>query len=262
MPSSQSTVNDFMFATVTNIANREAMLLSRLADPEDASAVHEFRVEIRKLRSILGSCSPLIKPNWLKRFRSQLKEIDTQISPLRDAHVLFNRFNGYPDTITSNNYALYVALESKRNQAQIAFQAHVHSIEFNTFLTNIDFANPKEIHTKKSEEFVYVYLEKFNRDQWKSLKTKVRTSKTPELHKVRIKAKKVRYLAEASIPVLGQKIEKRAHIANQIQTLLGELQDSKMMIELASTSDILELEEREIERIEKSWERLKRKVLK
>ena len=262
MPSSQSTVNEFIFATVTNMANREAALLPRLADPDDASAVHDFRVEIRKLRSILGSCSPLIKSNWLKRFRSQLKEIDTQISPLRDAHVIFNRFNGYPDSVTSNNYALYVALESRLNQAQIAFQAHVHSTEFNTFLTNIDLANPKEIHTKKSEELVYAYLEKFNRDQWRSLKTKVRNSKTLELHKVRIKAKKVRYLAEASIPVLGQKMEKRAHIANQIQTLLGELQDSKMMIEIASTSDILKLEKHELERIGKSWERLNRKVLK
>ena len=261
MISSESTVSEFIFTTIANMANREAQILPRLADLEDATAIHDFRVEIRKLRSILGSCSPLVKPRWLKNFRSELKAIDKMISPLRDAHVLFDRFNSYPDTITSNNYALYLALESGLHGANATFQTQVHSLQFNAFLTNIELTDSKAIPTLKSNEPIISFLEQFNQEQWKSLRKKVHDSKTHQLHQVRIKAKKVRYIAEASIPVMGQKIEKQAHFANKIQTLLGELQDARMMIELASTSDILNFEKREIERIETMWEQLAHKVL-
>lgn len=261
MLSSESTVGEFMFTTVTNMAKRETQILPRLTEIQDASAVHDFRVEIRKLRSIFGSCSPLFETKWLKSFRSELKAIDNMISPLRDAHVLFDRFNNYPDTLTSNNYALFVTLESVLNEAHIAFQTDVHSQQFNAFLSDVELTNPKEIPTLKSNDSIHEYLAEFNREQWKSLKTKVRKAKPHQLHQVRIKAKKVRYLAEACVPVLGQKIERRAHIANKIQTLLGELQDSRMMIGVASTPDILEHEKREIDRIEITWEQLAHKVL-
>ena len=261
MVSPESTVGEFLFTTITGMAERGKEIFPRLANSGDRDAIHDFRVEIRKLRSILGSCSPLMEKRWLRNLRSQLKAADEIISPLRDAHVLIDRFNSYPESIVSNNFALFVRLETLLGEAEAIFHSNLNSQEFTAFLAILDLADSGSIPTPKADELAYKHLKKFNKEQWNSLTRKILNSKDHQFHQIRIKSKKVRYLAEASIPILGERIEKQARFANQIQTLLGELQDSTMMTQLASSPYLLEIERREVERIEITWEQLARKVL-
>ena len=261
MLSPESTVAEFLLVTVTKMANREKEILPRLDDPSDRDAIHDFRVEIRKLRSVLGSCSSLIETEWLSNFRSQLKTMDEIISPVRDAHVLLDRFNSYPESIVSSNYALCVRLETMASEAEANFKNNLNSQQFTAFLATIDLADSESIPIPKADEPIYKYLKEFNKEQWKSMTRKIRNSKEHQFHQIRIKSKKVRYLAEASIPILGNRLEKHAVLANQIQILLGELQDSTMMTQIATSPYLLEIERREVERIEITWEQLARKVL-
>ena len=261
MLSPESTVSEFLFTSVTSMAKREKEILPRLVDPTDRDAIHDFRVEIRKLRSVLGSCSSLFEKEWIGNLRSQLKAMDEIISPVRDAQVLIDRFNDYPESIVSSNFALRVRLEKMLGEAEATFKNHLNSQQFTSFFEMIDFAESSSIPILMSDELIYKHLKKFNKEQWKSLTRKILDSKNHQLHQIRIKAKKVRYLAEASIPVLGNRIEKQAILANQIQNLLGELQDSTMMTQIATSPYLLEIERREVERIEITWEQLARKVL-
>ena len=261
MLSPESTIGEFLFTTITGMAERGKEIFPRLAGSGDRDAIHDFRVEIRKLRSILGSCSPLIEKKWLRNLRSQLKAADEIISPIRDAHVLIDRFNSYPESVISSNYALCIRLETMLSEAEVTFQQNLISQHFASTLEILDLADSGFIPAQKADELIYKDLKRFNKEQWKSLTRKIQNSKAHQFHQIRIKSKKVRYLAEASIPVLGEGIGKQAHLANQIQTLLGELQDSTMMTHMASSPYLLEIERREVERIEITWEQLARKVL-
>ena len=261
MLSPESTVGEFLFTTVNTIAKREEEIWPRLIDPSDRDAIHDCRVEIRKLRAVLGGCTSLIEKEWIRNLRSQLKAADEIISPLRNAHVLTDRFNGYPESIVNSNFALCVRLEKMLSEAEATFQNKLNSQQFTAFLAIIDLTKGGSIPALNPDELVFKHLKKFNKQQWNSLTRKILNTKKHQLHQSRIKAKKVRYLAEASIPILGERIEKQARLANQIQTLLGDLQDSTMMTQIATSPYLLEIERREVERIEITWEQLARKVL-
>ena len=147
------------------------------------------------------------------------------------------------------------------SEAEANFKNNLNSQQFTAFLATIDPADSESIPIPKADEPIYKYLKEFNKEQWKSMTRKIRNLKEHQFHQIRIKSKKVRYLAEASIPILGNRLEKHAVLANQIQILLGELQDSTMMTQIATSPYLLEIERREVERIEITWEQLARKVL-
>jgi CHAD domain-containing protein len=56
------------------------------------------------------------------------------------------------------------------------------------------------------------------------------TSLDVELHQVRIRAKRVRYAAEALVPVFGKPARRFAGRAAELQTVLGEHQDAVMTV--------------------------------
>ncbi len=65
---------------------------------------------------------------------------------------------------------------------------------------------------------------------WRRLRSAVKqlpeTATDPELHRIRILAKRARYAAEAVAPVAGKAAEAFARAAAKLQTILGEHQDS------------------------------------
>jgi CHAD domain-containing protein len=65
---------------------------------------------------------------------------------------------------------------------------------------------------------------------WRRLRSAVKqmpeTPTDPELHRIRILAKRARYAAEAVAPVAGKAADQFARAAAKLQTVLGEHQDS------------------------------------
>jgi CHAD domain-containing protein len=65
------------------------------------------------------------------------------------------------------------------------------------------------------------------------------------LHEIRIRAKRVRYAAEAAAPVIGGRAKRFAVAATALQTVLGEHQDAvtaaAWLRERATTTDDVEL---------------------
>ncbi len=61
---------------------------SRLRDPEDAEALHDFRVALRRLRSSLRAYDALLEENVGERQRRRLAKLASRTGPGRDAEVL------------------------------------------------------------------------------------------------------------------------------------------------------------------------------
>ena len=60
----------------------------RLSDADDAEALHDFRVAVRRLRSWLRSFAPEVNDTLRKRWRRQLRAVVAETGALRDAEVM------------------------------------------------------------------------------------------------------------------------------------------------------------------------------
>jgi CHAD domain-containing protein len=65
-----------------------AAALERLDRPDDAEALHDFRVALRRLRSLLRAYRPYVKGSMRKRLRDRLRALADATSTGRDAEVL------------------------------------------------------------------------------------------------------------------------------------------------------------------------------
>ncbi len=61
--------------------------LDRLKDPEDAEALHDFRVALRRLRTTLRAYRPLLEGSVPRRLRRRLREVADGTNAARDAEV-------------------------------------------------------------------------------------------------------------------------------------------------------------------------------
>lgn len=88
--------------------------------------------------------------------------------------------------------------------------------------------------TSKAHKKAQTRINRFVNAERRRLKAKVKThhrasdptSAGAALHEVRKSAKRLRYAAEAAVPIFGKKAARIAKAAEDIQTILGEHQDS------------------------------------
>ena len=68
----------------------------RVALPDAAADVHQARVAMRRLRSLLQTFSVVLDPVWVQHVRSDLEWAGSPLGELRDADVLAVRLEGAP----------------------------------------------------------------------------------------------------------------------------------------------------------------------
>src|SRR5262245_22033311 len=61
--------------------------LSRLESEEDGEALHDFRVALRRLRSVIRAYKPYLKGSAKKKLRGQLSELADSTNAARDLEV-------------------------------------------------------------------------------------------------------------------------------------------------------------------------------
>ncbi|MCG5499332.1 CHAD domain-containing protein [Ectothiorhodospira lacustris] len=67
--------------------DQAAQAAQRLSDPQDTEALHDFRVALRRLRSLLAAHKTFVK-SWLpKKLRRRVKELAAGTGPARDTEV-------------------------------------------------------------------------------------------------------------------------------------------------------------------------------
>lgn len=255
MLNSHTTVSEFIFTSVSAMSTRNYSLLSPSPDLEDVKGIHDFRVDIRRMKSVLKSCLTLLDQTWGDNYLNELRWVDEVISPIRNAQVLLDRFDAYSEPLRIRNKEILDSLRKDLVDCQSKLQLELNSLTFQQFLSYQNFEIKESIPTIHSNEPVNRYLKKFNTAAWRSLSKVAVKEGDDQLHKVRIKAKEVKYLAEASLPILGKSLKEQAKIASKVQISLGCLQDSLMMTAVVSSPEILKYEEKEQKQIKNDWHR-------
>ncbi|HSE09944.1 MAG TPA: CHAD domain-containing protein [Nocardioidaceae bacterium] len=251
-----------------------------------ADAVHQMRVASRRLRSALATFRPVLDREVTDPLRDELRWLGRTLGDARDAEVMRERMRdlveaqpaevlrgGAPQRIDAELAARYDEAHSKA-------MAAMDSQRYVDLLERLDALAARPPWTAAADKRAVRVLPEHVRRDWKRLvrrqRAAVATSDPAEravrLHETRKAAKRVRYAAESMVPLYGKDARRLVKGTKQVQSLLGEHQDSvvtrQWLIDLADkaaaegddsfTLGVLHAREEQIAetaeaRLEKTW---------
>ncbi|WP_430333097.1 CHAD domain-containing protein [Rhodococcus sp. ACT016] len=203
------------------------------ADVPDS--VHQMRVSARRLRSLLGSFRHAFPSEATDTSRAELRWLGSVLGKARDAEVLAARFSDLIDTQPADLVVGSVHQRLVGTQEDLYRSAHAHAVEvldearYAALCALLDEVTSGEHHVPP-EMTLRGGLDKAHRQLRKAAK-RVRALERegdadigPALHRVRKRAKKLRYAAEA-VAVAEPSATDLGAAAKSLQTMLGDHQD-------------------------------------
>ena len=224
-------VRDAIAAPVERLVAHEAGVRSG-DDPED---VHQARVAVRRLRSVLRTFGDVLEPAWSMPLRGELRWLGRLLGDVRDAEVLGDRLRSHSEWIAEEDRPiverLIGRLNTRRDGARARLIEQLAADRYRSLVEALEGAAREpavlpEVAAVQGDVALRPGLEKL----WKRLDGAIEravTEGTDEaLHVVRIRSKRVRYAAEAVKPVFGKPARRFARAATALQNVLGQHQDA------------------------------------
>ena len=248
-------------------------------DPED---VHQARVAVRRLRSDLRTLRDHLDVAAVGHLRDELKWLGGELGGVRDADVLLDRLRAQaaalPGVDARAAAGLLRRLAAGREGNRARLLEAMDGDRYLALLDEVVAAAGAPPLGKGAKKPAAQELPGAVGRTWKRLRRSVEAlGDEPEvaaLHGVRIEAKRARYAAEASAPVLGRKASRFAKAAAGLQGELGELQDAVVaeawLREAAGTGpaeeavvagELVSLQLAAVERGRRAWRRRWKDVL-
>jgi CHAD domain-containing protein len=199
----------------------------------DPEAVHQARVATRKLRSHLRTFAPLLDVEWTEPLRSELGWLALSLGAVRDSEVLLDRLRNRAQSLPANDMrsakALLQLLENEIDSLRKKLKDDLDSQRYIDLLENLVAAAHLPLTLSDADQPAAAVLPALATTPWRRLRSAViklpQNPTDPELHRIRILAKRARYAAEAVDPV-APGADAFAKAAARLQTVLGEHQDS------------------------------------
>jgi CHAD domain-containing protein len=200
----------------------------------DPEALHQARVATRRLRSDLRTFGPLLDEQWVSSLRDELRWLGGSLGTVRDIDVLTLRLETTSEQLPkSDRYAVHVIMTMLGAERKRRRRALGEATDQDRYLDLLDrmveAANAPRL-LPRSERAPRDVLLELVRDPFEWLRqTVLELPDQPadaDLHRIRIRAKRVRYAAEAVAPMVGKKALRFAAAAAALQDTLGELQDA------------------------------------
>ena len=201
------------------------------ADPE---GVHQARVATRRLRSDLRTFRAVLRPDRAEPLREELRWLGRVLGEARDADVLSERVQGRAEMIPATEAPgvahVLEALAQRRKEAHAVVIEALRSERYATLLDRLVEAAHHPMVLPEADVSVIGIVPDLLHGPWGHLCKAVRgVGKRPsdgELHTIRIRAKRVRYTADALVPLMGKSARRFADAAAELQTILGEHNDA------------------------------------
>ena len=201
---------------------------------EDPESIHQARVATRRLRSHLRTFKPLVQEEWANRLRDELGWLAERLGAVRDAQVLLERLRAeaarLPQADARPAADLLRRIGDSVEPARRELLAGMASQRYVDLLESLVEAVSRPALTEEASLAATDALPALVRKPWRRLRDAVRAlgpePPDEELHRIRILAKRARYAAEAAAPVVGKEAGRFADAAADLQTVLGEHQDS------------------------------------
>jgi CHAD domain-containing protein len=200
----------------------------------DATAVHRARVAVRRLRSDLRTFRPVLDRAWANALRERVRWLGDALAAARDADVLLERLQRHatrlPDVDNHRKELVLNLLRGVRAAAYRQLGAMLRQPRYVLVLADLLEAVRAPRFNERAAERARDAAPELLDGAWRALRKSVRARSHPatdaELHGVRIKAKRLRYAAEAFVPVCGKRAAALAARVANLQTILGDHHDA------------------------------------
>ena len=201
---------------------------------EDPEGVHRARVAARRLRSDLRTFRPLLDRDWARALRAELRWLGQLLGPVRDAEVLGARLQeGVEEMVglePASAKVLLDGLETDRLDARRRLLEGLGSRRYEELVVRLARAAREPVAVDDLVERPISSTGSLMKRPWAKLARRAAAlgsgSSDGALHATRIEAKRVRYGAEALVPVFGKRAARFASAAERLQEVLGEHQDA------------------------------------
>ena len=215
------------------------------ADNPPAHDIHQARVATRRLRSDLKTFRPALDPIWVRHSRDEFRWLGSALGNVRDVDVLMSGLSSEDvasPTDAAGQRELLGHLSEQRRSACRQLAEAMDDARYLLLLDRLHAGGQKppframwgSAHSKNrspvADSSARAALPRLVRRSWRSLQKQVRRAgdhpTNGDLHRIRIKAKQLRYASEAAVPVLGGRARRTAIAAEKLQTVLGEHHDA------------------------------------
>jgi CHAD domain-containing protein len=203
-------------------------------DPED---VHKLRVAARRLRSDLHSFKLLLDPARISSVRAELRWLGGVVGAVRDTDVLTARLTENIDALPGIDelgvQRIMNLLEEEGAAARSAMLVALRDVRYLHLLDMVvalaaepPFVETRKLTSRRSRKIALKIAEKPWRRVVDAVSVLGDDPADAQLHEVRILAKRSRYAAEATAPLLGPPMARFANAVSELQTVLGDHQDT------------------------------------
>ncbi|HTW83622.1 MAG TPA: CHAD domain-containing protein [Candidatus Sulfotelmatobacter sp.] len=196
--------------------------------------VHGARLAVRRMRSDLRSFEPFLEVPWAATLREEMRWLGDALGTVRDADILLARLerdlDELPGPDRASAYLVLTSFRSARDDAYAQLGTILHEARYAELLAKIVGAGRHPVLGARAGESARDALADVMRASWKRLRSSVRKRSRPpsdtELHEIRIRAKRVRYAAEAAEIACGKPAARFARRVKRLQNVLGEQHDA------------------------------------
>ena len=195
----------------------------------DPEALHQFRVALRRLQTLLRAARSILEPEWAERLRGELRWLGRSLGSLRDLDVLSDHLQSEAARLDEREQrtagGLLATLERERESARREVQKTISSQRYLELLNSLEDAACAP-NFRASE----LSLTDFAAAEFRRLRKRMRTidqaSPDTDLHRARILGKRARYAAELAEAQVGKPASRFVRHAKRFQDVLGAHQDA------------------------------------
>jgi CHAD domain-containing protein len=198
--------------------------------------VHQVRVACRRLRSTLAAFRPVLDRAHTDRLREELAEVGTALSPTRDAEVALAHLRALVAEQPAELVLGPVAARLQQAAIKDEQAGDVHARKtlsgggYLQLRDDLDalVAEPPltEDAARPADEVLREVLDRTARRLRRAVDAAQDADDDEALHDVRKAAKRLRYTADAAVPVLGRPVAELVSALKGVQEVLGDRQDT------------------------------------
>jgi CHAD domain-containing protein len=204
----------------------------------DTEFLHDYRVSLRRMRSLLGQIKNVFPEDAVTHFRNEFRWLAQATNPTRDLDVLLLSLRGMSETLPPDDFpALLAFLSRKQRQEHRLLDRFLESDRYRNLLASWrDFLENAPTAGPEPAEAARPLVEVTSRRIWRLYRRLVEQAmaihdKTPAtaIHQLRIEAKKLRYLIDATRSLHDRRhLDRIIDSLKRVQTVLGDFNDAQV----------------------------------
>ncbi|WP_454062789.1 CHAD domain-containing protein [Candidatus Nitrospira salsa] len=204
----------------------------------DQEDLHQMRVATRRARAILRTIQPASNSTWNPTIRREIGWLASTLGRVRDFDVLLEKLQRETQTLTASEQEAYTSLLNQlASQRAEAHTTMLDALRSPRYLTLLDHLQSSIQHMDIMT--LHVALQDLAKKEFDKLEKAVdnlpKAYNDEDLHRLRIRAKRVRYATELAEPCTGKSASQLIRQVRKLQDLLGEHQDTVMIEEQLQT---------------------------